>query len=139
MRRAAKNSPALDSPAAYFRWSLKNGVTARKGMAQQGRGVAPAEAAPPSLREQFIAHRSRDAIAYYQELADIERTAILERFKSSKQGRGVNLEKGLDSPLVRSALGLWLMKDLWGDPSDFDLVRFAEARQEPANKDAEVD
>jgi hypothetical protein len=31
------------------------------------------------------------------------------------------------------------MKDLWGDPSDFDLVRFAEARQEPANKDAEVD
>ena len=131
LRMNAKNSAPLDSPAAYFRWSLKNGSVPSKLETRTPADNSLSSLPKLSLRERFAAQRCRDAIAYCEEVDELQREEILNRFKVTKEGRAVSSAKGLTSPLFRNALGLWLMHDLWGKPTDAEIVHFAETSTSP--------
>jgi Initiator Replication protein len=125
-RMNARNSAPLDSPAAYFRWTLKNGSVLSKPESRAQTEENVSSAPKLTLRERYITQRCRDAIAYFEEIDESQRDEILRRFKVTKEGRAISSGKGLTSPLFRNALGLWLMFDLWGDPTDTEILQFAE-------------
>ena len=129
----------LDSPAAYFKWALKEGVkvgpldlpasvgsasgtpsevTAIK-KAEEGRGVP--------LMERFLAARVKDALVVYDAMAAEEKEAIFIRF--TEQANSVErmaATKGANSAMVRSLLGRLLAREMWGEPTAADLARFVE-------------
>jgi hypothetical protein len=108
-RMKARNSPALDSPAAYFKWALKQPVEPQSQAAkaellvQTGKQTAAAE--PRSQAD--------DALALFDRLDADKRDAIVERFRSTKDGQAIlRVVKKPDSPVMRRAMASWLAKDL---------------------------
>jgi hypothetical protein len=132
-RIAQRNSQPLDSPAAYFRWTLREGAAAARDLLQQQSeatkqtGKAP-ERAQPEVRntmEAFLSARAEEAVAAYRELDDKKRTEVFERFRKQAP-QGVNTSKGIDSPMVRALFGRWYATHLWGEPSAEALARFID-------------
>lgn len=126
-RQAQKTSAQLDSPAAYFRWAIKGGATAVKELQIQS-AVKPA---PPrdgkSIMEKFLADRGKQALEIYRETSDDQRSEIYSRFKQAQPTtKSIKLERGIDSPMVRSMLSQWYAQELWGEPSAADVARYVE-------------
>ena len=132
-----KNSPALDSPAAYFRWTLKQGASAaqdlrlQKSAAKKGAGngagtEAGKQGDEPTVMEKFLAARALDGLAVYKEQDDEERRVIFHRFKQQNTNKLIKLDHGIENALTRSAFTFWYAKELWGDPSVQDMVNFVE-------------
>lgn len=128
-RVASKSAPPLDSPAAYFRWTLKQGEAAAQGLQLQNAAVKASQskkAAGPSVMEQFHSARSQEAFAVYQELDEKDRQPILERFKTQHTNKFLRLEKGVDNPLAKNVFSQWYAKELWSEPTAQDLANFVE-------------
>ncbi len=126
-RMASRNSAPLDSPAAYFRWSLKQGADAAQQLLEKA--VRPASVARkegPSVMEQFLSARAREALEIYKELTDRERDEVFARFKASNTAKGIKLNRGIDNPIVRSLLGQWYARETWGEPTADALAQFVE-------------
>lgn len=131
VRLGQKNSPPLDSPAAYFRWTLREGAAAARGLLQEG-AKAPSKAAGKqpiaggqSMMERLLTARSEEAMVVYRELDDDKRREILERFRKQAPA-GVLLTKGVENPMVRSLLGRWYAKELWGEPTAEQMATFID-------------
>lgn len=124
-----KNSAPLDSPAAYFRWTLKQGAAAAQDLRIQqaaakkgsGKGVDGA-----TVMEKFFAARALDGLAVYKELDDDERRPIFERFKEQNTNKMIKLDHALENATARSLFSHWYAKELWGDPSVQDMANFVE-------------
>ncbi|CAM3827852.1 replication initiation protein [Polaromonas hydrogenivorans] len=129
-RLAQKNSAQLESPAAYFRWSLKEGNAAAQELAQ------PAQSPPaplkrksegPTVMERFLSARAQEAMTVYKELDEVARNTVFERFKLSHTNfKSLKLERGVESPMVRSLFTHWYAKDLWGEPTAQGLANYVE-------------
>lgn len=129
-----KRGPSLDSPAAYFKVSIKNGYALA--------AAVDAEKSPPksvtkpksnTLRGRFMNARRNDAIRLFGELADDDQKNEYQMF-----GKQVNIsvkpfiKKGLESQIVRTAFGDWYATRLWGDPTDSQIIDFLESESETA-------
>lgn len=127
-RLESKNSPPLDSTVAYFRWSLKQGVSAAKHLLEKK--VKPTKEAKkteqPKILDKFLAARSKSAFSAFQELDADTKREVFERFKEKNNGKGVQLDKGTDSPLVRTMLSQWYANELWGEPTAEALASYVE-------------
>lgn len=124
-----KNSPPLDSPAAYFRWTLKQGATAALDMQLQhaaAKKLSAKRTDGPTVMEKFLAARAQDSLAVYKELNDQERQPIFERFKAQNTNKMTKLDRGIESAMTRSLFSQWYAKELWGEPSAQDIVNFVE-------------
>ncbi len=122
-RMTAKSSAPLESPLAYFRWAIKQPLNP----ATTAPTKAPKLKAPAAdLRERFMSARSTDAVSYFNELEAPAQQELLAEFSKTREGRAVNMRKGVKSPLIAAALGLWLGTKLWGEPTSAQLVTFAE-------------
>ena len=121
------NSTPLDSPAAYFRWTLKEGSVAARVILPQVAAKRPAREKPggATVMDRFLAARAKEALALYQELGPDEQHSVFERFKlSGPPGRVLRLGKGLESAMVRSLFSQWYAADLWGEPTAQALADF---------------
>ncbi|MGE5450727.1 MAG: replication initiation protein [Acidobacteriota bacterium] len=126
-RQAQKNAPTLDSPAAYFRWALKDGGEAIKALETK----APAKAKPKraeegglAIMDQFLAARSKEAYAVYQGLGPLAQTAAFDRFKAQSTHASVHRAKDPHAAMIRAMFSTWFAQDLWGEPSAQDLAAF---------------
>ena len=136
-RLAQKNSAQLDSPAAYFRWSLKEGNVVAQGVQQQPGSAshAPAPAKKregkksegPTVMERFLSARAHEAMMIYKKRDEDGCASIFERFKlSHRQAKSLKLERGMDSPMVRALFTRWYATDLWGEPTAQALADYVE-------------
>jgi hypothetical protein len=133
-RMRSTSVPPLDSPAAYFKTALRNRYALPKQVARQtaskaARETAPASERGPTLRERFAARRARDAASYYEEVNPGQRDGLLLEFEpgASKVIANALRRNGLQSKVVQTAFYQWLAQRLWGEPSDRELLEFAEA------------
>lgn len=136
-RLTQKNSAQLDSPAAYFRWSLKVGNVVAHGLHQQPASASPAPAPAkkregnksegPTVMERFLSARAQDAMTIYKKLEEDGCASVFERFKlSHQQAKSLKLERGMDSPMVRALFTRWYATDLWGEPTAHALAEYVE-------------
>lgn len=134
-RMAQTGGAPLDSPAAYFKWALKEGIRGAPLAAlpvpvvsKEAVATKKAEegrAAP--LMERFLAARTKDALVVYVEMAAEEKAATFARFTDQANSvERMAAAKGADSAMVRSLLGRWLAREMWGEPTAADLARFVE-------------
>jgi hypothetical protein len=126
-RMASRNSPPLDSPAAYFRWSLKQGgVAAQLQLEKTTKQTAAQQKEGPTVMEQFLSARAGEALEVYKELTDLEREDVFGRFKSTVDTRVIKLNRGVENPMVRSMFGQWYAQEMWGEPTVEALATFVE-------------
>ena len=132
-RISAHNSPSLDSPAAYFRWTLRQS----EAPPQPKKAERPAKAGPlkraTTLIEKYLANRSKVAFERFLELPEPEQAGLLERIQKSPEARFVKLGQGNQSPIVRSIIGHWYAQELWGEPSAEELSIYAETHTADSN------
>jgi hypothetical protein len=119
---------AVESAAAYFRTAIKKGFA-------NGRVIERTEAKPPTegqkkkkdLRARFMAARNKDALEYYEELSPSEQQVLYTTFsKGADPSLKPYLKKKLEMTLVKTAFGDWLATDLWGVPTDSQILDFLE-------------
>ena len=129
-RMASKGAPPLDSPAAYFRWTLKKGEAAAQSLQLQSAGKAvPGQgkkAGAPTVMQRFLNARAREALGVYMELDDKERAPIFERFKAQNTFKALRLDRGVDNPAAKAIFSQWYAKELWAEPTLQDLANFVE-------------
>ena len=130
-RIEAKSSPPLDSPAAYFRWALRQGVTPRPQgkLRTRARKTAQEHSPGQSLIEAFLSARAAEALALYREMSPNERAPIVERFRagaSPRIAKGLSADDDMERPIVRVAFSRWYAHDLWGEPTTQALAEFVE-------------
>lgn len=125
-----KNSAPLDSTAAYFRWSLKQGAAAAKDLRIQQTAAKKVSVkgmdGGTTVMEKFFAARAIDGLEVYNELDADERLPIFERFKEQNTNTMIKLDSALQNATARSLFSHWYAKELWGDPSVQDMANFVE-------------
>jgi len=125
--RMEQHSSPLDSPAAYFRWTLKEGNVAAQAMLPHVAAKGPAREKPDgaTVMDRFLAARAKEALALYRELGEDDQRNVFERFKqSSLPSKVLRLAKGLDNAMLRSLFSQWYATDLWGEPTAQALADF---------------
>lgn len=132
-RMSAKNSTPLDSPAAYFRWCLKqntdSAITDIDIEDQETKVLEPKAALgpiPPSTLEKFLTFRSKDAYKLFDQKDESVQQTLFERFKEANEGRGIKFKEKVHSPVVRSMFSMWYANELWGPPTDESVERFVQ-------------
>ena len=126
-KRMEQHSSPLDSPAAYFRWTLKEGNVAAQAMLPHVAAKGPAREKPDgaTVMDRFLAARAKEALALYRELGEDDQRNVFERFKqSSLPSKVLRLAKGLDNAMLRSLFSQWYATDLWGEPTAQALADF---------------
>lgn len=128
-RLQQKSATPVSSPAAYFKWSLREGESALRALQDNSKPAprtAKQAAEPgPSMLERFLSARADEALAVYREHEEEMRREILDRFRQSAP-EGVPRAKGIENPMVRSLFGRWYATQLWGEPSAEHMARFAD-------------
>lgn len=134
-RRDQKSSAPLESPAAYFRWALRNSAsmpvrqleTGQGSSGKKGSADAPgAREKGASVLEDFLMARANDAFAIFKEMNAADQAKTLERFKGVNTNRRANVDRGLDRPMARAVFSRWYAQELWGDPTTQALAAFVE-------------
>lgn len=126
------SSTPLDSPAAYFTWTLQNGgaaVAAHEAKISRKSGSKQAPGGGrPDVMEMFNASRTKNALDAYRELDREARQQVYDRFvaQDTSKTKVVSFEKLLDHGISRTLLATWYAQDLWGEPTVDDMVRFVQ-------------
>lgn len=126
-RISATNSPPLDSPAAYFRWSLRHGEVAAPPSNKKNAVQSRPKQKGATLIDKFLAVRSRKALECFNALPENEQAEIIGRIRQSPDARFVKFSRGVRSPMVKSVIAYWYANELWGEPSAEALSKFAES------------
>lgn len=128
-RMQQKNSAPVSSPAAYFKWSLREGDAAMRALQDNSKPAlrtAKREIEPgPSMLERFLSARADEALVVYREHDEEMRRGLLERFREGAPP-SMPRSKGIENPMVRALFGRWYATELWGEPSAEHLARFAD-------------
>lgn len=120
----------LDSTAAYFKTAIKRGYANGKVIeAVEVKPAAPKK--KKDLRARFMAARGKDALAHYEQLVAAEQKRLYASFsKKADASLKMFVKKGLEMGIVRSAFGDWLATELWGEPTDSQILDFLESEGE---------
>lgn len=78
-----------------------------------------------------MAARGKDALAHYEQLVAAEQKRLYASFsKKADASLKMFVKKGLEMGIVRSAFGDWLATELWGEPTDSQILDFLESEGE---------
>jgi hypothetical protein len=123
-----KRGPAVDSPAAYFKASIKNGYAAAASTTEPAPPKTVAKPKSNTIRERFNTARRNDAMRLFLELPAVDQKNEYQVFSKQADG-GVKpfIKKGMESQIVRSAFGDWYATRLWGEPADSQIIDFLES------------
>jgi hypothetical protein len=121
---------SLDSPAAYFKAAIKNGYANSIVADITGANATPTKK-KKNLRERFLIARAKDAHEFFQTLQKDEKDELVRKFsKTADKSIRPYLKKGLEMALVRKAFGTWYATELWGEPTDANIIDFLELETE---------
>lgn len=125
----SKNSKLdpLWSSAAYFKNAIKGGFANGKA-AEVVEVKKPVPQKKNNVRERFLVARAKDALAHYEKLITDEQKKLLTAFtrKADKTAKPLIRKGGLSTSYVRKAFSEWLAVELWGEPTDSQIVDFIE-------------
>lgn len=129
-RKAAPGMTPLASAAAYFRWQVQELAKQPAPALANIPSTPRSKSSGPSLLEQFLAARAASALAVYKELDEKERKSTFEVFRAAQRpDSGVQLDKGIESAMVRALFSRWFAQSLWGEPTADALASFIESQQ----------
>lgn len=119
----------LESAAAYFKSALKeNYATATevaKKSVQKMKPVEDTDAQITKIRERYMAERAKHAYEAFKEQDEGERALLVDQFANSPEATGMNLSRGMTNASTRHAFSYWYATQLWPEPTETDLLRFA--------------
>ncbi|MCX5544680.1 replication initiation protein [Paraburkholderia sp. CNPSo 3076] len=128
-RLQKKNSQPIENVGAYFRKTLSGGwrVDEPKGSSAT-KVVAVAEAAEQpedQLLARYQAYRAEEVREYFNELDSGDQTGYLDKYNAQQQAPQLKLPSSKKPKKSAEAAFLhWLADDVWGKPTDRDLLNF---------------
>lgn len=138
-QKNARISP-VESAAAYFKTAIKKGYASGKALEPEPEKPAPPKPPPAAapkkkkgIRERFMFARANDALVHYHKLSTEQQTKTFAEFsKSADKSLKPYLKKGLAMTMVSNAFGDWLASNLWGQPTDSQILDFLESESDEA-------
>lgn len=127
----------IEKPAAYFRQALSGqyGVVEE----QSGKKPSPARKAVKTfdLKGSFAHQREIEAVRHFKDLSSEDQSSIVERYNVAQAVPNLRLKKRI-TKAAEAAFGRWFAKELWGEPSDRELLEFAQKllSQQPSSDPA---
>lgn len=136
-QKNARISP-VESAAAYFKTAIKKGYATAKLTEQELDKPVNLPAAAPALpkkkkniRERFMLARASEALLHFKTLSLEQQNQSFAQFsKAADRSLKPYLKKGLGMTIVNNAFGDWLAADLWGQPTDSQILDFLESESE---------
>lgn len=129
-RMNQQGAAPLESPAAFLKWTLKNGseaAAAHQIKVSRKKGPKPSDPSQPGIMEMFLSARAGDALAVYKELDEGQRAEVYERFRAQESGHKLApFEKATEHGVTRSLLSMWYAADMWGEPQALDIARYVQ-------------
>lgn len=138
-RIAQKNAEPLGAPAAYFKQALRQKWAGKPPATEDQKKLAAKKKPKVSkeeLLERFKAQRREEAKGYYDELSPDDQRALGARFEAAVlESLGPQVisawkRSGPKGKLVSASFYNWIATDLWGEPTEADLLEFVLASQE---------
>lgn len=126
--QGAKKGEPIENTAGYLKRSLEKGW----GVVDvEDKFPSPAPATTGAnknkLEEAFKAQRRLEAQAWFKEVPLTTQEATVARYNEYQQTPSLKIKaKGKTSKAVESAFSNWLANDLWGVPTDEDMLEFAK-------------
>lgn len=124
LRERRSKAPALRSAAAYLTALLRDG--AAHATARAPRRTAEATPPRPSVREMYEQHRLSEAARHFGELDAQAQRELIARFNAAQPIAALRVGARLGKAAM-TRLHAWLAKELWGEPTEGELLRFAES------------
>ncbi|MDA0574127.1 replication initiation protein [Burkholderia gladioli] len=138
-RLKKKNAQPIENVGAYFRKSLAGGYQAepdRSKPLKQVSGLEPSAAKTEDvLLAQLTAERANEARRYFDELEAAEQSECMSRYNDQQPAAPLKLVANRKpKKSAESAFFQWLSVDVWGEPTDRDLLNFVISRQAQATR-----
>ncbi|WP_304993764.1 replication initiation protein [Burkholderia plantarii] len=138
-RLKKKNAQPIENVGAYFRKSLAGGYQAepdRSKPLKQVNGLEPTAAKTEDvLLAQLTAERANEARRYFDELEAAEQSECMARYNNQQPAVPLKLVANRKpKKAAESAFFQWLSIDVWGEPTDRDLLNFVISRQVQATR-----
>lgn len=132
-RRTNTDLPPLESVPAFLRAALKRQYVQPVDVARQSLPPPPPVAKRPGedpLTQAFLAERRRRILEYYAEIDEPDRQKYLADFTAAAPAflQHPLRTKGLAAKPVQHAFATWLADQVWGSPTDQQLLDFARAK-----------
>ncbi len=137
-RLKKKNAQPIENVGAYFRKSLAGGYQAESERSKPLKQVAGLDASAGKTEDmllaQLTAERANEARRYFDELDASEQAACMERYNEQQPAVPLRLAANRKpKKSAESAFFQWLSVDVWGEPTDRDLLNFVISRRVPSS------
>lgn len=120
-RRHDTRQRKLEHPAAYFRQALLQGYA----QARATSGGAEEPCPIMDLRQAYAQEQLVHAEGYFKELDASDQAQLVERYNTQQPTRQLQVKKRVTA-LSRAAFLRWLVQQTWGEPSNEELLAFAQ-------------
>ncbi|MFK0380215.1 replication initiation protein [Pandoraea sp. NPDC090278] len=136
-RRKRQDQQPIANLSAYFKKALSQGWTldvedvsnARKGGSSAGADQGTDDA-QREVRELYMAAQIDEAKAYFEEIADNEREAVVIEYNEQQSIDRFRLSsKRRITPAAERSFLQWLAYKVWGEPTSEDLLKFVLTSQ----------
>ncbi|WP_256259013.1 replication initiation protein [Burkholderia ubonensis] len=132
VRVKKKNAQPLDNVASYFRKALANGYQLENGRGKPDSSVVSIASSPEQaedkLLSKLLAERAEQARGYFNELDSGEQADCVSRYNESQMASQLKLvANNKPKKAAEQAFFHWLAEDVWGKPTDRDLLNFVLA------------
>lgn len=109
----ARNSPPLDSPAAYFKWALKQPLDLKPPHPAKAEGISQESTDKNAIATAASRSKADEALAFFDGLEAVKQEEIIERFRATAGGRAIyRITKRSDGQMARRTMASWLAKSL---------------------------
>ena len=129
-RSEDKNASKLENVAAYFRQALVRNWGFSEQISESSSGDTPKRtrtaSAAAQLQDAYLQHQFKEANAYFKELDAAEQNGLIDKYNSQQLIVGLRLKTAKPTKGAASAFYRWLAKETWGDPTNDDLLKFAQ-------------
>lgn len=132
-RLKLKGGPKVESVPAYFRKTLQNGYKVDEKASGTESAVGSSSASHTAARaatsnninELFQTYRRKEVTGYFFELDAADQMAVLQRYNEQQGTASLKIESGKKmKKTTETAFYTWLANDVWGLPTDSDILAF---------------
>ncbi len=125
-RKGDNRSAKLENPAAYFRQALQKGwAQAEDVVAKKPGASTKARDGNAELRTAYWAQQDIESQRYFKELDLPDQTSAMERYNAQQETASLKIKPSKPTKGALVAFYRWLGRDVWGEPTDAELVTFA--------------
>lgn len=128
-RLSKKNAQPVENVGAYFRKALSGGWQTEESKGASTRKVVATESRQEQAEDQLLAklqaYRAGEAKGYFNELEADEQAAYVSRYNEQQVAAPLKISTGkISKKSAEAAFFNWLAEQVWGKPTDRDLLNF---------------